>query len=213
MVLELVVLPTNVSFSAVHIMEVPEDSPGISPTGYFLNPVFELIWHHTEERGAGEWYRVQDGNFFLYDQNTKSNVSLDDLDFDRINKKMVYVMSRLSSSASKVWTENVFEGDNEVFADGDRRFAPLVAYKILFDLSERANEGVWNLYLMADASIIESIASALEINDDEELAKAFRFLHENASGSYERTEKFLADNKKYIQAKMVKYVKVNIDQF
>jgi hypothetical protein len=152
-------------------------------------------------------------NFFLYDQNTKSNVSLDDLDFDRINKKMVYVMSRLSSSASKVWTENVFEGDNEVFADGDRRFAPLVAYKILFDLSERANEGVWNLYLMADASIIESIASALELNDDEELAKAFRFLHENALGSYERTEKFLADNKKYIQAKMVKYVKVNIDQF
>ena len=67
MVLELVVLPTNVSFSAVHIMEVPEDSPGISPTGYFLNPVFELIWHHTEDRGAGEWYRVQDGNFFLYD--------------------------------------------------------------------------------------------------------------------------------------------------
>lgn len=152
-------------------------------------------------------------NFFLYDQGTKSNISLDELDFDRINKKMVYVMSRLTSSASKVWTENVFEGDNEVFADGDERFAPLVAYKILFDLSERANEGVWNLYLMADNSIIESIASALELNDDEELAKAFRFLHENASGSYERTEKFLADNKKYIQAKMVKYVKANIDEF
>ncbi len=152
-------------------------------------------------------------NFFLYDQNTKSNMSIDDLDFDIINKKMIFVMSKLTSSASKVWTENVFESDNEVFSDGDDRFVPLVAYKILFDLSERANEGVWNLYLMADASLIGSIASALELNGDGELANAFKFLHENAAGNYERTEKFLADNKKYIQAKMVKYVKANIDRF
>ena len=152
-------------------------------------------------------------NLFLYDQNTKSNISIDDLDFDRINKKMIFVMSKLTSSASKVWTENVFDSDNEIFSDGDDRFVPLVAYKILFDLSERANEGVWNLYLMADSSLIESIASALDLNGDGELANAFRFLHENASGSYERTEKFLADNKKYIQAKMVKYVKANIDRF
>ena len=152
-------------------------------------------------------------NFFLYDKNTKTNISVDELDFDKINKKMVYVMSKLTSSASKVWTENVFKGDNEIFADGDERFAPLVAYKILFDLSERANEGVWNLYLMADSALIASIASALELNGDVELAKAFTFLHENAGGSYERTEKFLADNKKYIQAKMVKYVKANINEF
>ena len=156
---------------------------------------------------------TEKANFFLYDKNTKTNISVDELDFDKINKKMVYVMSKLTSSASKVWTENVFEGDNEIFADGDERFAPLVAYKILFDLSERANEGVWNLYLMADSSLIASIVSALELNGDEELAKAFKFLHENAGGSYERTEKFLADNKKYIQAKMVKYVKSNINEF
>ena len=79
--------------------------------------------------------------------------------------------------------------------------------------SPRGNEGVWNLYLMADSSIIDSIAAAIELNGDEELANAFRFLHENAAGSFDRTERFLADNKKYIQAKMVKYVKANIDRF
>ncbi len=152
-------------------------------------------------------------NFFLYDQKLKSNISVDEVDFELINRKMTFVMSKLSSSASKVWTENVFESDSEVFADGDDRFVPLVAYKIIYDLSQRANEGVWNLYLMADSSIIDAIAAALELNGDEELANAFRFLHENAAGSFERTEKFLADNKKYIQAKMVKYVKANIDRF
>ena len=152
-------------------------------------------------------------NFFLYDNKLKSNRSIDELDFDLINKKMTYVMTKLTSSASKVWTENVFESDSDVFKDGDDRFVPLVAYKILYDLSERSNEGVWNLYLMADASIIDAIAAAIEYNEDNELANAFRYLHTNAQGSYERTEKFLADNRKYIQAKMVKYVKSNIDRF
>lgn len=152
-------------------------------------------------------------NFFLYDSKIKGNQPIDALNFDLINKKMTLVMSQLSSTASKVWTQNVFEQENEIFADGDDSFVPLVAYKILFDLSERANEGVWNLYLMADSSIIDAIAAALELNGDAELANAFRYLHENAAGSFERTEKFLADNKKYIQAKMVKYVKSNIDRF
>ncbi len=152
-------------------------------------------------------------NFFLYDQKQRANIPVESLDFELINKKMTFVMSKLTTSASKVWTENVFESENEVFADGDDRFVPLVAYKILFDLSQRANEGVWNLYLMADKSIIEAIAAAIEFNGDEELANAFKFLHANAAGSFERTERFLADNRKYIQAKMVKYVKANIDRF
>jgi hypothetical protein len=68
LLLELVVLPTNVSYSSISIMEVPEDpSSWISPTGYFMENVFERIWHHTIDMGAGQWYRVQKGNFFLYD--------------------------------------------------------------------------------------------------------------------------------------------------
>lgn len=151
-------------------------------------------------------------NFFLYDSKSKTNVSIEELDFDRINKKMTQVMAVLTTKAAQVWTENVFENDNEVFEDDDS-FVPLVAYKILYDLHDRANESVWNLYLMADESIIDSIANALELNEDHELGKAFKFLHSNAGGSYERTERFLSDNKKYIQNKMVKYVKANINRF
>lgn len=152
-------------------------------------------------------------NFFLYDSKLKANRPIEELTFELINNKMTFVMSKLTSSASKVWTQNVFEEESEVFAEGDDRFVPLIAYKIIYDLSERANEGVWNLYLMADKSIIDAIAAALELNRDVELANAFRYLHDNAAGSFERTEKFLADNKKYIQAKMIKYVKANINRF
>jgi hypothetical protein len=150
-------------------------------------------------------------NFFLYDSKLKANIPVDELSFDVVNKKMTFVMAKLTSSASKVWTENVFESDNEIFEDDS--FVPLISYKILYDLCDRANESIWNLYLMADRSIIESISEALEANDDGELGKAFSFLHENASGNYERTQKFLEDNRKYIQNKMVKYVKIHAPKF
>ena len=152
-------------------------------------------------------------NFFLYDSKLKANIPVDELNFDIVNKKMTFVMTNLTSSASKVWTENVFEMESEIFENGDDSFVPLVAYKILYDLMDRSNEAIWQLYLDADVEIIDTIAAALEHNDDQEFANAIKFLHENADGNHERTAKFLMDNKKYIQAKMVKYVKNNIDRF
>ena len=154
---------------------------------------------------------AEKANFFLYNNQTKSNISLDELDFERVNKKMTFIMANLLPSAAKVWTENVFKSRTEILEDDG--FVPLIAYKILYDLADRANESIWNLYLLADGSIIDSIVSGLEMNEDSELGKAFKFLHDNAGGSYERTEKFLADNKKYIQNKMLKYVKNNINKF
>ena len=151
-------------------------------------------------------------NFFLYDSKKKINIPVDELDFAKVDKKMTMVMMELSSSVSEAWTTNVFVEDNEVF-DGDDAFVPLVAYKMLYDLCEHPNESTWNLYLMADASIIDALVAALELNGDNDLGDALRFLHKNAAGSYERTAKFLVDNKKYIQNKMVKYVKANINRF
>ena len=152
-------------------------------------------------------------NFFLYDSRTKSNMPLEELTFDVVDKKMTYVMTKLVANASKVWTENLFASNAEFFDEEGEIFRPLIAYKVLYDLSERANESIWNLYLMADTAIINSIVDALDDNSDDELGKAFKFLHKNASGDYERTEKFLADNQKYIQNKMLKYVKLNISKF
>ncbi len=154
----------------------------------------------------------ENANFFLFDSKRNVNIPVDELDFARVNKKMTFVMTQLAENASEVWTGNVFDENNEVYG-GENTFVPLVAYKILYDLGDRGNESIWNLYLMADGEKIDAIVSALELNDDNELGKAFKFLHENAAGNYERTEKFLADNKKYIQNKMVKYVKANIDKF
>ncbi len=156
---------------------------------------------------------AEPANFFLYDNKKSANISLDELDFARVDKKMTFVMTNLTESVSEVWTRRVIFAESSDVLRENEALVPLVAYKMLYDLAERANESVWATYLAADALVIEDIAAALEINGDTELGNAFKFLFENAAGSYERTAKFLADNKRYIQSKMLKYVKANIEKF
>ena len=153
-----------------------------------------------------------DPNFFLYETSTKTNMPIDDLTFDHVNRKMTYFMSRIANNAREVWERDVVGSENEIFGE-DNQFRPLAAYKALFDLVDRGNDTVWNLYLNASDEIIVSIVDALVACDDAELGKAVRHLHKTAEGDAEKTKKFLTDNKLYIQKKMLKYVKQNIEKF
>ncbi len=66
MSMSLYVLPMDVSFSNIAIEEVP-NMTGVH-TGYFENPQLEQLWYHTRSRGAGRWWRVEEGNCFADDE-------------------------------------------------------------------------------------------------------------------------------------------------
>ena len=151
-------------------------------------------------------------NFFLYETSTKTNMPVEELTFDHVNRKMTYFMSHVANNAREVWERDVVGSDNEFFGE-ENQFRPLAAYKVLFDLADRGNETMWALYLGASDEIIVSIVDALALGGDVELGKAIRHLHKTAEGDAEKTVKFLSDNKVYIQKKMLKYVKANIAKF
>ena len=65
MELELVIIPTNVSFMGIAVQEVPSDYK--DPQGYFANSYFDVVWSHTTNRGAGVWHNIQANNIFMYD--------------------------------------------------------------------------------------------------------------------------------------------------
>ena len=67
--LDLHLVPSNVSFQALCVMEVPETAEnGIAPTGFFTNECFAPIWHHTTVQKAGIWYDVRDMSFITQDK-------------------------------------------------------------------------------------------------------------------------------------------------
>lgn len=154
----------------------------------------------------------EDPNFFLYDTSAKSNMPIEQLTFDHINKKMTYFMSHISSTAKEIWEKDLIGSENELFGE-ENEFRPLAAYKALYDLSTRGNDAIWQIYICADDDIIVSVVDALALAGDIELGKAIRYLHKNAEGNAEKTQKFLSDNIVYIQKKMLKYVKDNISKF
>ncbi|MBQ4199054.1 MAG: hypothetical protein II649_04140, partial [Kiritimatiellae bacterium] len=65
MELELLLLPTNVSFMGIAVQEVPSDYK--DPQGYFANGYFDFAWSHTTNRSAGVWHIIQARNLFMYD--------------------------------------------------------------------------------------------------------------------------------------------------
>ena len=154
----------------------------------------------------------EDPNFFLYETSTKTNMPVESLTFDHVNKKMTYFMSHLTKTAKDIWENDVIGSENELFGEEDE-FRPLAAYKALYDLGTRGNEALWALYISASDDIIVSLVDALAAAGDVELGKAIRYLHKNAEGNAEKTKHFLSDNNIYIQKKMLKYIRDNINKF
>ncbi len=72
MELELVILPTNVTFKGISAMEVPSDYS--DPQGYFTNTYFDVVWSHTTNMHAGIWHKVRVDNIFMYDRATMGDV-------------------------------------------------------------------------------------------------------------------------------------------
>ena len=79
--------------------------------------------------------RDNDPNFFLYDTKTQRNIPVEELSFDRVNSRMSYFMTTLTTSQEKLWRPGVLDPASPRFGT-DAVYLPLAAYKMLYDLVE-----------------------------------------------------------------------------
>jgi hypothetical protein len=158
--------------------------------------------------------RDDDANFFLYDRRTSKNIRPEDLTFERINSRMGYYMSLISSSQEQMWQRNVLGRENDRFGPNDV-YKPLAAYKMLYDLAELDRMESWVLFNEADAEIISSLTAALKMNGEDEMARTLRFLYDEAMGpeDIDRVRDFVMGNAKYIRRRMQKYIMDNLEWF
>lgn len=159
--------------------------------------------------------RDNDPNFFLYDTKTQRNLPAEELTFDRVNSRMSYFLTTLSTSQEKLWADNTL-ADNGTgrFGVGDV-YRPLTAYKMLYDLVELDRPEGWALFLCATPATIDSLLDALEENGEEAMAKALYHAYNSASGrdDTEWLRDFLSGNAKYLRRRMLGYVQKNIEWF
>lgn len=149
-------------------------------------------------------------HFFLYDKNLGKNIKPSELTFEIVNKRMTYFMTRMATSERQVWTANIVGSEDERFGKNDV-YRPLMAYKMIYDLTEHNSPEYWKLFAKADVAIVSSICDALSDNDDAQLGATLVFLREHHAQNIDKISNFFMDNRAYMQKQMVNYVRANVD--
>lgn len=158
--------------------------------------------------------RDNDPNFFLYDTKTGRNISEAELDFERINSRMGYFMTTLSTSLEKLWSDNALDAKPEKFGVNEV-YKPLAAYKMVYDLAEIDRPEGWRLFLNASPAAITTLTDALIMNGEDAMAQTLVKAYNTASSidDYEWLRDFLKGNKPYISRRMTAYVRKNLEWF
>lgn len=149
-------------------------------------------------------------NYFLYDSNTRKNVTVDKLTMPVVSKRMDRYFSNYAPSEGKLWTDRVLENPE---LDMDDVFKPLVAYKLLFDLADKDMEKGWKCFELASFETVDFVCSALEMNGEDEVAGNIRKMKQVQPFQVRYIRDYLVSNRDYIQTKMMMYVRDNIDRF
>ena len=158
--------------------------------------------------------RDTDPNFFLYDPKSARNIPESELDFERINSRMSYFMTTLSTSLEKLWADNALDARPEKFGVKEI-YKPLAAYKMLYDLAEIDRPEGWQLFLTASPDAIRTLTNALLLNGEDAMVQTLIKAYNGASGSedYEWISDFLKGNKPYLSRRMTAYVRKNLEWF
>ena len=149
-------------------------------------------------------------NYFLYNPQTKRNISVQKLTFQNVNSRMNRFLSGYAASEGKIWNDRVLDNP---YLEMEEEFKPLVAYKLLFGLADKDAEAGWRCLENASEDTLAFICKGLRANNDKEFANAFESVMSQKPVNVKVIRDYLVRNKKYMQNKMFKYVLENIDKF
>ena len=142
-------------------------------------------------------------NFFLFDEQIGKNVSLDKIDYTRVSSRVdVYV----SDVGGYDYVVKNYGLDNGVIPV----LRPIVAFRLIqlaaFD------DHAFELIDDADDKAITILCRALEMADEANMTVAISKYHQQG-GNADNFRKYLANNQKYMQNKVMNYIRRNIEQF
>ncbi len=150
-------------------------------------------------------------NYFLYDSRQGKNIPISQLSFNDINSKLELYISRICPTSISIWTGEYF---NESFISGDRKnYSIPIAYKMLYDLVAPSNEDNIIVFWKSPEITINFVCNAIAKNGDSDMASKLVYLRKKCVGDIEKLKVFLSGNSRYIQGRMIKYIRENINKF
>lgn len=153
--------------------------------------------------------RDNDPHFFLYVTRTQKNMPLEQLTFTQVNERMAMFLELISDQPGMIWTDGYLENNHRYLVK--EAYRPLVAYKMLYDLTVEDTVDAWAQLEYASEETVELVAYAMQTAGETELPETLMELHKKATDEEgcEKLRDFLYSNQKYLRGRMLRYVKQN----
>ena len=151
-------------------------------------------------------------NYFLTDTTTGKNTRISELTFSRVNERMNFFISKRVRAESELWLDG-FLGKRGLFGPNDV-FKPLAVYKMLFDLGTRNEDSGWQLFFSMPDADFSRLINGLDNAGDVNMSKRLATIRATTDGTQTTLlAECLTRNMRYIQNRMLLYVKMHISEF
>ncbi|MBR2370678.1 MAG: hypothetical protein IKA82_01530 [Clostridia bacterium] len=155
--------------------------------------------------------KEREPNYFLFDRTLNKNIPVQNLTFKIVNDKMNRYIAEIKETDTTLWRDNVLDTPEKLGTPAEFRI--LLAYKMLYDLADIDDEQHWLVFYTWGKNAVQSVAEAVKLNGDAEMASTLLYLRDSFNGDISNIRDFLVNNKPYIQQKMLVFTKQNIELF
>ena len=156
-------------------------------------------------------HRAKDAriNYFLYDRQRELFLSKNDLSFDVINEGVELYLSDYVKQVLDLWSE--IPKSLRMQLDVDVAFRPLIAYRMMLELSERESEEILSCFQKADDRIIAYLCRAIKEGGDRDMADYVFEMKRHVDRN--RVSAFFRKNRRGFQERMLRYTERRINDF
>lgn len=146
-------------------------------------------------------------NFFLYDPDTGKNISPDELTVQAVNARLDELIEEQFDGAERlIGRGGLVDGDFGLYGV----LRPAVAYRLLFRAAEDA--ALIDALQTCDEKTLRTLCQSLKKAGETNMSDAI-LRHREAGGDAERLARFLGGNRRYLQGRLMSYIKRNMELF
>lgn len=150
-------------------------------------------------------------HYFLYDHRRNISLSRDELTFELVREGTEQYLSSYVDSAYELWID--LPKKLRIQLEGDTAFRPLIAYRMLLELSTRDPEEILATFEEADDRIIGYLCRAVKDGGDAEMASYIFELKRYIERERSHVPVFFRKNRRCFEDRMLRYVERNYSAF
>jgi hypothetical protein len=148
-------------------------------------------------------------NYFLTDPYSRKRMPLERLTFKNVNDRMNAFIAERTDDENEIYSGQILLRRG-IFGPRDI-FRPLVVYKILFDMAELNSAEGWGRFFAMSEDVFSRLTSILNAVNDNNMAR--RLMQLRQMRDMDRLADFIAGNRRYIQGRMMLFIRSNIEIF